>query len=364
MYLQARPRHRLGIAVPLLVACPGSPSPEMIQTEPGTGTTGAAESSSSGEPPTSSTDPDATTSTTGSSTSAETTTGVTTGTTGTGGFCGDATVDPDEACDLGPNNRDDGPCTLDCKAAVCGDGKVWADMEECDLAGDNNNAYAGCSPLCQKNAHCGDSVVDIPFEQCDAGPANGSGESDEDTVPCTLGCNWDGRLAFLSSALYDGDLGGLDGADQKCRTLGEAAGIPRWQTLMAWISSGELGPLDRFVLIPAKPYLLPTGERIADSLSDLVLDGPSDGIRVDESGKPLPSSKVWTNTSVIGEPYSPVEHCSTWDDAMSDLGARVGRSHVPHQPEDEWQAWQADKQWTSFEGRECFALARLYCFEQ
>ena len=243
-----------------------------------------------------------------------------------GGICGDFVVDPGEDCDLGADNREDGPCTLDCKAAICGDGKVWADVEACDLAGDNSEAYAGCSPLCQMNARCGDSIVDVPLEQCDAGPANGSRESGDDTVPCTIGCRWDGRVAFLTSAVYDADLGGLDGADQKCRTLGKAAGLMRWETLMAWISSGEVGPLDRFVLVPAKPYVLPTGERIADSLGDLVLDGPGDGIRVDEAGKPLPSSWVWTNTSVVGGPYSPVDHCSDWDSPMAGLGARVGLS--------------------------------------
>ena len=110
--------------------------------------------------------------------------------------------------------------------------------------------------------------------------------------------------------------------------------------------------------------MLPTGERIADSLADLVLDGPGDGIRVDEVGKPLPSSLVWTNTSVVGGPYSPVEHCSDWDSTMLGLSARIGLSHLPHQPEDAWKTWQEDKQWTSFTGMACSALARLYCFEQ
>ena len=220
---------------------------------------------------------------TSSTSSATTTTTSTAGSTGMGGICGDSVVDPGEDCDLGTDNRDDGPCTLDCEAAVCGDGKIWADVEACDLAGDNSEDYAGCSHLCQLNPRCGDAIVDVPLEQCDAGPANGSAESGENTVPCTIGCRWDGRVAFLTSAVYDADLGGLDGADQKCRTLGKAAGMARWETLRAWISSGEVGPLDRFVLLPAKPYVLPTGERIADSLSDLVLDGPGDGIRVDEA---------------------------------------------------------------------------------
>lgn len=364
MYLQVRRSRRFIFTIPLFVACTVVQLPASDATESTASSTSATEADGPGDLPAGLTTSSLPTSTSSTTATSATTTTATTGSTGLGGICGDFVVDPGEDCDLGADNRDDGPCTLDCTAATCGDGKVWADMEACDLAGDNSEDYAGCSPLCQMNARCGDAIVDVPYEQCDAGAANGSGESGDNSVPCTNGCRWDGRIVFLTSALYDADLGGLGGADQKCRTLGEAAGVPRWETLMAWISSGEVGPLDRFVLVPAKPYVLPTGERIADSLGDLVLDGPGDGIRVDEAGKPLPSSRVWTNTSVVGGPYSPVEHCSDWDSTMPGLGARVGLSHLPHQPEDAWKTWQEDKQWTSSMGWGCAKLARLYCFEQ
>lgn len=360
------PPHRLLFSFPLLVACSGAP--QTTKTVSDTSSTGMTGSDSTSDLPTGPASSSLSTSTTwevdDSTSSTSSTATTSTSTTSIATFCGDGTVDAGEDCDLGADNRDNGACTLDCKAAVCGDGKTWAGVEQCDLADANGNDYAGCSPLCQKNAHCGDLVVDTPFEQCDAGPANGSGLSDETSVPCTIGCRWDGRVVFLSSALYHGDLGGLDGADLKCRTLAKDAGILRWDTLKAWLSSGDQSPLDRFVLLPAKPYMLPTGERIADSLTDLVINGPHDGIRVDELGKPLPPSKVWTNTSVIGDPYSPVEHCSDWDSVMPGLTTRAGHSHVPQQPEDMWKKWRDDKQWTSFQPRECQELARLYCFEQ
>jgi hypothetical protein len=363
MSRRARPIHQ-HLAVGFVLGCSGASPPGAVTMEPATGSTGETETDATGDLPTGApTTSEGSTATTSVADTSTSSTDTTTTATGPGGVCGDAKVDPGEDCDLGMENRDDGPCTVLCESAVCGDGKVWSGVEACDLGGDNGPNYAGCSALCQKNAHCGDSSVDVPFEQCDAGPGNGSGESEDNTVPCTVGCRWDGRITFLSRELYDGDFGGLDGADQKCRTLGKAAGVVRWETLMAWLSNGEVGPLDRFVLIPAKPYMLPTGERIADSLSDLVLDGPGDGIRVDEHGKPLPPSYVWTNTSVVGAPYSPLEHCSGWDSTVQG-GARVGFSHVPHEPEEVWQAWHEDKQWTSFTGWECSELARLYCFEQ
>lgn len=347
------------LAAPLL-ACTADRSPTAATTWLETTSSSSSDTDSSGDLPT---EP-ATTNLTTAIPEPTTSSSISTETTNPLGFCGDSTVDADEQCDLGSDNSDDGRCTLDCELAICGDGKLWLDVEQCDLAGDNDDSYSGCSPQCTKNAHCGDSIVDVPFEQCDAGPANGTGQSDENSAPCTLGCRWDARIAFLSSELYDADLGGLDGADQKCRTLGKAAGLQRWDTLMAWLSSGELGPLDRFVLLPTKPYVLPTGERIADSLADLVLDGPGDGIRVDETGKPIPPSNVWTNTSIIGEPYDPTDDCSNWDSAMSGFSTRIGLSHVPHHPEDVWKTWQEDKRWTNFGAWDCFDEARLYCFEQ
>ncbi|HEY0133354.1 MAG TPA: hypothetical protein VGB85_04720 [Nannocystis sp.] len=167
----------------------------------------------------------------------------------------------------------------------------------------------------------------------------------------------------MSSEVYDGDFGGLDGADLRCRNLAQAAGITSWPSFRAWLSDAEVGPLERFTLVPAKPYGLPTGERVADSLADLVLNGPGDGIRVDELGKPLTPSLVWTNTGVAGEPHSATNHCKHWDSASADVLARVGYSHVAKLPEDKWKAWRDQRWWTSYLLQTCDWMARLYCFE-
>ena len=283
------------------------------------------------------------------------------GSTGVAAMCGDGEVGPEEECDLGGDNNDEGACTVDCKNAVCGDGKVHADMEACDLGRDNGDAYGGCGG-CQWNALCGDGVLD-PVEQCDAGVKNGSGESPENSAPCTVGCRWDARVVFMSSELYDGDFGGLDGADLRCRNLAKAAGISAWPGFRAWLSNADQGPLERFTLVPAKPYVLPTGERIADSLGDLVLNGPRDGIRVDELGKPVLPSLVWTNTGVAGEPHSGLDHCQHWDSAAPELKARVGRSHEAKLPVDVWQTWSDERRWSSYTLQKCHLVARLYCFE-
>lgn len=332
-------------------------------------TDGASSTSSSGtEPeipgPTPTSSPSATSS---SATDAPTTTdppdpGGSSADTDTAGRCGDGQLDADEQCDDGVDNSDAAACTLDCTVAVCGDGKLHVGVEACDLGVDNSDAYGGCGANCQPNRFCGDGVLD-PEEQCDTGIKNGSGESPDTTVPCTTGCRWDARLAFLSSELHHGDFGGLDGADLWCRTRAKQANIAAWPTFRAWLSDADQGPLERFTLLPARPYVLPTGERIADSLGDLVLNGPRDGIRVDEFGKPLPPSLVWTNTSVAAAPFSPLDHCQAWDSASPELIARVGRSHLPKQPADQWKTWHDERQWTSLMYLKCSGMARLYCFE-
>ena len=328
-----------------------------------TGSSGSTETMAMPEPgtPTTSGEPGSGTTGTTSGSMASTSSGSSGEGSGLPAMCGDGQADPGEQCDEGADNSDVGACSLDCKIAICGDGRVHAGVESCDLGADNNDAYGGCGG-CQWNAFCGDGVQD-PEEQCDAGVHNGSGESPGKMLPCTVGCRWDARLVFLSSAVYDGDFGGLDGADLRCRNLAEAAGISTWPSFRAWLSDVEVGPLERFVLIPAKPYGLPTGERVADSLADLVLNGPGDGIRVDELGKPLSPSFVWTNTGVAGEPHSAADHCKHWDSAGADAEARVGLSHMAKLPEDIWQKWREERWWTSYFMKNCNVKARLYCFE-
>jgi cysteine-rich repeat protein len=281
-------------------------------------------------------------------------------------MCGDGQVNPGEACDNGVDNRDDGACTLNCEVAVCGDGLVQAGVEACDDGVANGDAYNGCSATCTRNGTCGDGVVQVPHEMCDAGAANGSGESDEDTAPCAVGCTWDARVVFTTSILLDGDLGGLEIADAICRARAAAGELPRHETYKAWLSVDGLGPLGRFTLLPPKPYVLRTGERIADNLTDLVIDGPIDGIRVDEFGAPVPQSFVWTGTAADGTPHTPDDYCGGWTSASGSLSALVGVSHQPQEPMDKWQEWKIHKMWTNYKDNTvpCFTTARLYCFEQ
>lgn len=326
------------------------------------GPTEPTSTSSGAEPSTGTTGEPATMTSSGSSES-----------TGAVAMCGDGMLDEGEQCDQGEGNANDGACTLDCEAAVCGDGLVQTGVEECDDAADNGNHYAGCSHSCTYNSTCGDGILDILFEDCDYAEDNGTGEGNGLQGPCSSGCKWDGRMVFMTSVFYDGDLralhaeapGGLEAADKECQTRAFWGGLQGWETYRAWLSDGEQGPLDRFASLPVRPLLLPNGELVATSLSELVVKGPGEGIRVDEFGAPLPPSLVWTNTGITGELASEDDHCDGWGAAAWDKSAAVGRSHVPHEPEDAWKQWQEGMHWTLYLAEwACDEVARLYCFEQ
>ncbi len=108
---------------------------------------------------------------TGSSSSPGTETGSTSqATTGdpVGPYCGDGNLDLDEECDNGEANADDADCTLECKAAYCGDGLTNVNVEFCD-DGSNNGKYSFCNTDCTGlGPHCGDGIEQTgQGEECD-----------------------------------------------------------------------------------------------------------------------------------------------------------------------------------------------------
>ncbi|MCY1011424.1 hypothetical protein OV079_38870 [Nannocystis pusilla] len=128
--------------------------------------------------------------------------------------CGDDIAEGAEECDFGKANAEDAGCTIECKLATCGDGLVWEGVEQFDMGAGNSDEYGGCRPdTCHWAARCGDGVVDPAHELCDRGDQNGSGISDDEFAPCDLHHGYYGRLLFITTQAYDGELGGVSGAD-------------------------------------------------------------------------------------------------------------------------------------------------------
>lgn len=288
--------------------------------------------------------------------------------TGPSSFCGDGVLDEDlgEQCDDGQNNSDTGACTHQCLPASCGDGKIWAGVEECDLGDANSADYAGCSTQCTRNPRCGDGAIDAEYgEQCDSAELNGSGDALEGEAPCTASCLWHSRTVFLSSVTYTGNLGGVSGADLKCQALAQAAGLANAKKYRAWISNGVQSPSTRFTQIDLEdlPYALRNGRLVASTFAELVEDGPRTGIWITELGTPLFEALVWTNTAADGEPFSATNHCNEWVSNQPMAYARVGLNALEIEQGPGWDVWRSERHWTSYISRSCTLNAHLYCFE-
>ena len=155
---------------------------------------------------------------------------------------------------------------------------------------------------------------------------------------------------FLSSILYDGNLGGLSGADAKCQELAEAAGLPG--AYKVWLSDTTSSPASRFVPSTG-PYRLVNGTTVARSFADLtdgILLAP---INVTETGGGMGGSEnSWTHTQSNGSRESTGDHCANW---LSNSSANFGDTgHVS----------SSDAFWTTLAAFPCNPRFHLYCFQQ
>lgn len=360
--MSPRPCYPLLVALAVGAACPAG-----VQDSPTT----ADSPTTSGPSPTTG-EPTTTDTTEASSTGQGTTDELTSSTSfaSTTGpiepMCGDGIVTEPEECDDGELNADTAACTLACKHAVCGDGLVWAaGGEECDFAQGNNEAYGGCDPVsCHRGPHCGDGQLDPKHEVCDKGPLNGSGVSDDEFAPCDSKCDFFGRTLFVTSAAYDGDLGGVSGGDLKCQAAAAAAGLPHANQYRAWLSDDFQSPAGRLKQWnSAVPLILVGGLVVASDIPELVLDGPRIGVSRTEFGTSLFEESMWTNTSSYGEIFSVIDHCDGWTSSGPQLSARIGLNALAVEDGPAWQIWRAERLWTSYGVRKCNEIAHLYCVD-
>jgi hypothetical protein len=156
------------------------------------------------------------------------------------------------------------------------------------------------------------------------------------------------KTVFVSSATYNGNLGGLTGADNKCQALATAAGLPG--TYKAWLSDGTGSPSTRFTQHDFY-YVLANGTKIADNWTDLTDGSLANRIALSESGAAVNDVIVWTGTGTTGA--SAGSNCGNWSQSGYLNRGMDGASYYT----DSW--------WTSYsEGAFCEGGYHLYCFEQ
>ena len=155
------------------------------------------------------------------------------------------------------------------------------------------------------------------------------------------------RIVFASSGSYNGNLGGLIGADALCNALAAAATTPLTGTFKAWLSDSVSSPSTSFT--QTAMFVLVNGTAIANNWADLIDGSLLSPINRDESGNfVLSSLGSWTGTNTNGT--ASAARCNNWTEPLALTGS--GGLFV------------ADSRWTAAGSSKCGTLRHIYCFQQ
>jgi hypothetical protein len=158
------------------------------------------------------------------------------------------------------------------------------------------------------------------------------------------------RLAFVSSLTGGGNLGGVSGADEKCRQLARAADLAG--TYRAWLADGASSPSESFSQ-STDPYVRVDGAVIAGNWTSLTSGNLLAPINLDEGGRLLPDSaleQVWSGTLFDGTPGP--DHCTGWTDGSASAAGGMGNP------------WSTGASWADLSSFVCAVPLHFYCFEQ
>lgn len=154
-----------------------------------------------------------------------------------------------------------------------------------------------------------------------------------------------GKKVFVTSTTYDGNLGGLSGADAKCQAQAEIAGLAHSANFKAWLSDGSTDAISR--LTGTGPWVRLDGIKVADNKTDLTNGAIFTSISMDELGNYV-STMVWTGTNAVGTKEA--NTCNSWADNSATQGSLGDTSG-------------AYPYWTARSNASCASTWPLYCFE-
>lgn len=175
-----------------------------------------------------------------------------------------------------------------------------------------------------------------------------------DSVSWTVADNF--GLVFVTNQVFNGNLGGLQGADDKCNAEASAAGLVG--TYVAWLSDSTTDARDR---IRDQGYITVAGAVVATGLADLTDGTIGAPIDVDAEGIPVPivagsATGVWTNTTPSGVDFG--QSASPDGDACGDWTLTAGAAAIG-------SILRTGVQWTGGGTTvACNFTYRLYCFGQ
>ena len=183
-----------------------------------------------------------------------------------------------------------------------------------------------------------------------------SGFAYPESISCESLVNY--KTVFVTSETYNGNLGGLTGADAKCQFLATTAGLPRPTTYMAWLSTSTKSPATRFTQ-SQDPYFDVKGNVIAQNWTELTAGNILRPIMFDEEGSSHLYDLVWTNTTIDGKSAGTDDTCQDWTSNSSADQGKVG------------EILDISEYWTNELSVPCDSVynsqsinIRIYCFEQ
>lgn len=180
------------------------------------------------------------------------------------------------------------------------------------------------------------------------------------------------RRMFVTSSMFEGNLGGLAGADAKCDAHAQAAGLTG--TYLAWLSSSQATAAERMTHHDAG-YVLVDGTVVATSWDDLVDGEIAHEIDLEETGAfhdVMPTHRVavavWSSTDVMGHRASAMwddTGCEDWTVGAVPWSTPAVYGGIGLVYDSSGAQSFLDHRWTDAQNPVgCGALAALYCVEQ
>ena len=152
------------------------------------------------------------------------------------------------------------------------------------------------------------------------------------------------NVAFVTSSVHTGNLGGLAGADAICQARASAVGLTG--TYRAWLSTTTVNAIDR--LGTASGWVRPDGRPFVNSRADLVAGRIFYPLILNERNASEAGDTVWTATQAngLGNPNS----CANWTSTTDAGQPTIGFDD------------QGTTGWTQNGGAACTSSNHLYCF--
>jgi hypothetical protein len=130
------------------------------------------------------------------------------------------------------------------------------------------------------------------------------------------------KVMFVTSVTYNGNLGGLTGADDKCMDRAGQGNLTG--TFKAWLSAAGVAPADRNTQSTV-PYVLTTGTQIAENWTDLTDLSLAVAINTDESGNAVdPNSESWNGGTYYDGTVRTVNTGQQCDGWVTDVSGKIG----------------------------------------